>query len=85
MNTRDNKGGGSDIADTECFTDALNKNSFTRTQWPVEKDEVASYTLFTDALAELMHIGGCSNLHLLRIKEREGLVSQTLSFTTCTY
>jgi hypothetical protein len=49
----------------------LHKNSFARTQWAVKKDEIASDALCTDALAESMHIGGCSNLHWLRIVERK--------------
>jgi hypothetical protein len=86
MNARDNKGGGCDIVDTECIPYSLNKNSFTCTEWAVKKDEIASYALCTDALAESMHIGSCRNSdHLLRVKEREGLVSQTLSFTLSYY
>jgi hypothetical protein len=45
----------------------LNQNSLSCTQRTIEKDEIASSALGTNALTELMHIGACSNLHWLRI------------------
>jgi hypothetical protein len=86
MNTRYDKGGRCDIADSKGIANSLHKNSFASTEWAIEKDEIASYALRTNALTECMHIGSCSNSdHLLRVKEREGLVSQTPSFTLSYY
>ncbi|CAB4547133.1 unannotated protein [freshwater metagenome] len=70
MDTRDDKGGRSDIADSKCLTNSLNQNSLTCTKWAIEKDEIASYALRTDALTKIVHLGGCSNLHWLRIVEK---------------
>jgi ferritin-like metal-binding protein YciE len=67
MDARDNKGRGSDIVNAERFANSLNKNCLASAQWAIEKNEIASYTLRTYALAEFMHIGRCSNLHSPKI------------------
>jgi hypothetical protein len=67
MNTRDNKGGRCDIADSEGIPNSLHQNSFASTEWTIEKDEIASYALRTYALTECVHIGSCRYLHWLRI------------------
>jgi hypothetical protein len=67
MDSRDNKGGRCDIANSKGLANTLNENCLSCTEWAVKKDEIARNAFSTNAHSKVMHIGGCSYLHWLRI------------------
>jgi hypothetical protein len=63
MDPRDDEGWRSDITYSQSFADALNENCLASSEWAIEEDEVPCSALCADALTEVVHLGGSSNLH----------------------